>query len=156
MSSWRDTASAQAQADLDGLLNAALGFAQHQLAKRGEFFPYATAVTTDGHAEMIAAPPNPANDRPASSDVIASLVEQLTARRHQLRAAAIVADVRTAELGGDAIEVSLEHAEGPALRVLLPYTKRRLRPCRTHAARKTTGESDWHSPPRQRCSGQGR
>jgi hypothetical protein len=127
MNSWRDTASPQAQADLDGLLNAALGFAQHQLAERGEFFPYATVVRTDGEAEMIAASPNPANDRPASSDVISSSVAQLISRRHQLRAAAVVADVSAPELGGDAIEVSLEHAEGPALRVLLPYTKRRFR-----------------------------
>lgn len=127
MSSWRDTASAQAQADLDGLLNAALGFAQHQLVERGEFFPYAAVVTTGGEAEMVEAPPSPADDRPASSDVIASCMAQLNSRRHHLRATAIVADVRMPELGGDAIEVSLEHAEGPALRVLLPYTRRRFR-----------------------------
>ena len=126
MTSWRDTASAQAQADLDGLLTVALGFAQQQLAKHGEFFPYAAAVRTDGEAEMIAAPPNRADDRPASADVIAACLSKLTSRRDQFRAAALVADTKVLELGGDAIEVSLEHVEGPALRVLLPYSKRRF------------------------------
>lgn len=65
MTSWRDGASEQAQADLDGLMNVALGFAQQQLAKHGEFFPCAAAVRWDGQIEMIAAPPDPRNDRPA-------------------------------------------------------------------------------------------
>jgi len=126
VSSWRDGASAQAQADLDSLLNVALGFAQRQLAKHAEFFPYAAAVRADGQTEMVAAPPDPSNDRPASSDVVAACISELRARREQIRAAALVADVTAAELGGDAVEVSLEHAEGPALRVLLPYSKRRF------------------------------
>lgn len=126
MTSWRDGVSEQARADLDGLMSVALGFAQQQLAKHGEFFPYAAAVRTDGQAEMIAAPPDPSNDRPASAAVIAACVAQLTARRNQIRAAAVVADVKAHDLGTDAIEVALEHAEGASLRVLLPYSKRRF------------------------------
>lgn len=126
MTSWRETASRQAQADLDGLLNATLGFAQQQLAKHGEFYPYAAAVRMDGQAEMIAATPDPSQDRPASTTVIASCLAQLNARRDQIRAAAVAADVRVPDSGGDAIEVSLEHAEGATLRVLLPYSKRRF------------------------------
>jgi hypothetical protein len=123
MPSWRDTASPQAQRDLDELLNAALGFAQQQLAKRGEFYPYAAAIRADGQTEMIPGQPPPASEHPAASDVLTACVTALLSRQHTLRAAAIVADVRIPDLGSDAIEVSLEHAEGQALRVHLPYTK---------------------------------
>lgn len=126
MTSWRDTASAQSQNDLDGLLNVTLGFAQQQLSTHGEFFPFAAALGTNGETEMIAALPSASTDRPAPADVIASCLDQLTTRRHRLRAAAVVSNVKTSALG-DAIEVDLEHAEGHALQVVLPYTKRRLR-----------------------------
>jgi hypothetical protein len=122
MSSWRDNASPRAQEQLDELLNVALGFAQHQLAERGEFFPYASAIKDDGKAEMIAGQPAPEVERPAAADVIASCVQALVDRRERIEAAAIVADVSTAD--GDAIRVELEHAEGHALTVLLPYEKR--------------------------------
>ena len=123
MTSWRDGTSHQAQSDLDELLSASLGFAQQQLAEHGEFFPYSVVVGADGQTEMIAARPDGTDDRPASADVIASCRTVLTERREELRAAAIIADVRVAELGGDAIRVDLEHAEGPALTVQLPYTR---------------------------------
>ncbi|MGH3853824.1 MAG: hypothetical protein ACRDR6_10070 [Pseudonocardiaceae bacterium] len=121
MTFWRDSTSREAQNDLDELLSASLGFAQQQLADYGEFFPYSVVVGVDGQAEMIAARPD--DDRPASADIIASCRTFITERRDQLRAAAIIADVRVADLGGDAIRVDLEHAEGPALTVQLPYTK---------------------------------
>lgn len=125
MTSWREHASPQAQADLDGLLEPALGFAQQQLAQHGEFFPYAVVVRTDGETEMVAARPDATNDRPASADVITACRTTLAERRDQLRAAAIVADVRLTD-GGDAIQAELEHTEGPALTILLPYSKKRF------------------------------
>lgn len=127
MTSWRDTASPQAQRDLDELLNAALGSAQQQLARRGEFYPYAVAIRFDGQAEMIAARPEPTDEHPAARDVITACVDELRSRQEQLRAGAIVSDIRLPGLNSsDAIDVSLEHAEGHALRVQLPYTRRRL------------------------------
>lgn len=127
MSSWRDDASAQAQDDLDRLLDAALGFAQQQLDTRGEFFPYAAAIDSDGTAEMIAARPAPDDEHPRSADVVDACVAALVSQSDHIRAGAIVADVHAEELGGDAIRVDLEHAEGHALTVLLPYAKKRLR-----------------------------
>lgn len=127
MASWRDNASLQAQNDLDGLLDAALGFAQQQLDTHGEFFPYAVAIGADDQAEMIAARPDPAEEHPRSLDVIDACLGALTDRRDNIRAGAVVADVRLPELGSDAIQVELEHVEGQALTVLLPYTKKRLR-----------------------------
>ncbi|SDI90769.1 hypothetical protein SAMN05444157_0741 [Frankineae bacterium MT45] len=124
MPSWREHASLQAQNDLDELLGPALGFAQEQLAKHGEFFPYAVVVRTDGQTEMDSARPDSNNDRPASDEVIGACRITLAERRDQLRAAAIVADVRLPS--GDAVQVELEHTEGPALVVQLPYLKKRF------------------------------
>lgn len=126
MTSWRDSASQQAQNDLDGLLGPALGFAQQQLAEHGEFFPYAVVVRSDGQTEMVAARPETTDDHPASADVITACRTTLAERRDQLRAAAVVADVRMPNGGGDAIQVELEHTEGPALHVMLPYSKKRF------------------------------
>lgn len=125
MSSWRDNASTQAQADLDGLLDVALGFAQQQLNTHGEFFPYAVAVDLDGQAEMIAARIDPDDEHPKSTDVIDACVAALTSQRDYTRAGAVVADVRLAS--SDAVRVDLEHVDGHALTVLLPYSKKRRR-----------------------------
>jgi hypothetical protein len=107
------------------MLNASLGFAQQQLADHGEFYPYAAAIHADGQTEMIAGQVRTASEHPAAADIVASCVAQLASRQHAIRAAAIIADVRVPDHGGNAIEVSLERTEGQALRVLLPHTRRR-------------------------------
>jgi hypothetical protein len=122
--SWRETASQEAQDDLDGLVNATLPFAQQMLARHGEFFPFAAAVTADSTVELLGADPG-ADDRPASTDVLDQLVGGLRDRAGSFRAAALVADVRAGE--SDAVRVELEHRDGHAICVLLPYGKQRLR-----------------------------
>lgn len=123
MPTWRDDASQQAQRDLDGLLEPALGFAQRQLAEHGEFFPYAVVVRADGQTEMVAARPDASDDRPNSADVVTACRTTLAERRDQLRAAAVVADIRLPD-GSDAVQVELEHTEGPAFSIQLPYSKK--------------------------------
>lgn len=124
MSSWREIASPQAQDDLDGLVDAALGFAQQQLDAHGEFFPFAAAITVDGTTEMVA--PDLHDEHPAATEVLDACVAALTDRRDTIRAGAVVSDVRLrAPATGDAIQANLEHAEGHALTVLLPYAKKR-------------------------------
>lgn len=125
MVSWRDSASPQAQLDLDVLLEPALGFARQQIAQHGQFFPYGVVLRNDGQTEMVAARPNAADDQPDSVDVIAACRTTLAERRDYLRAAAVVADVRLPD-GGDAVLVELEHTEGPALTVQLPYSRKRF------------------------------
>lgn len=125
MTSWRDTASPQAQHDFDELLEPALGFARQQLGEYSEFFPFAVVVRIDGQTEMVAARPDIDNAQPASADVIGACRTTLAERRDQLRAAAVIADVRLPD-GGDAIRVELEHTEGPALTVQLPYSSKRF------------------------------
>jgi hypothetical protein len=49
----RDSASDLAQTDLDGLLNALLPFAQQELEKLGELFPFGVIVTVDGETRLL-------------------------------------------------------------------------------------------------------
>jgi hypothetical protein len=123
MSSWRDSASQQAQDDLDGLVNAALPFATQQLDTHGEFFPFGVALSDGGESRVVAGDPGQ-GDRPPSTAVLATIVEGLRGERDALRAVALVADVRLSD--GDAVRVELEHSEGQAFAVLLPYKKKRF------------------------------
>jgi hypothetical protein len=124
MTSWRETTSQQAQEDLDALLELTLPFAQQQLAEHGEFFPFAAAVGADGAPRLIAADPG-RGERPASTDVLDQLVGGLREQAGDIRAAALVADVRVGE--SDPARAELEHRDGQAICVLLPYKRRRLR-----------------------------
>ena len=124
VASWRDSASQEAQDDLDGLLNDVLPFAQQQLDKNGAFFPYGMVIGASGYSRMIAADLGN-GEQPACVDVLALLVDGLRRDRDQLRAVALVSDVRTAD--SDAVRVELEHREGAAMAVLLPYIKKRFR-----------------------------
>ena len=124
MASWRESASQEAQNDLDGLLlDAVLPFAQDMLAKHGEFFPYAMSLSTDGEAAMVAGEPG-TGERPGSTDVLSILVSGLRAQRERLRAFVIVSDVGLD--GVDAIRAELEHREGHAMAIFLPYKRKRF------------------------------
>lgn len=125
MSSWRDIVSIQAQEDLDGLLEPALGFAQEMLEKYREFFPFAVVVDQSGEQGMVAG--SAEIERPGSSDLIQLIIAGLVEQRSGLRAAAVVADVRLPELGSDAVRLTLEHSEGVSLEVMVPYRIRRFR-----------------------------
>jgi len=105
-------------------LNEALPFARQMLAKHGEFFPYAVAMRRDGQVAMIAG--YTGNQKPPSTEVLDVLYEGLRTRTAENRAAAVVADVRLRGEATDAIQVELEHREGIALKVFLPYRRKRL------------------------------
>lgn len=122
MTSWRDSASQQAQADLDGLLTVTLPFAQQMLAKHGEFYPFGATVAAGGETRLLAG--DLGQERPASADVLSVLVERLRHERVDLRAVAVCSDVRLSDTA--AIRVELEHRDGHAMTVLMPYKKRRL------------------------------
>jgi hypothetical protein len=124
MTSRRCAASRQAQADLDNLLNATLPFAQQQqLDAHGEFYPFGACVGADGTTGLTAADAGE-GQRPDSRTVLDVLYAGARADRAANRAAAFVADVATPD--GDAIRVELEHADGAALVLLLPYRRGRL------------------------------
>ena len=104
-------------------MNTALPFATEQLDKHGEFFPYGVALNEAGDPRMVAGDPGQ-GERPASTAVLAAIVEGLRRDRDGLRAVALVANVRLFE--GDAVRVELEHIDGHAIAVLLPYKRKRF------------------------------
>jgi hypothetical protein len=128
MTSWRDSASELAQADLDGLLSAVLPFAQQQLEKRDGFLPFGATVSTDGELRMTAAD---VGEHPGSLAVLDALYAGVRTASNSTRAAAFVVDVKAG--GGDAIRVELEHVEGPTMAILMPYARSRFRGTITYA-----------------------
>lgn len=125
MASWRDSASPQAQDDLDGLLNVVLPFAEQTISKYGEMYPFGAAVGTGGRAGLLGADPG-SGKRPASQDVLRLLYEGARQARDDRRAVAFAADVLL-EGGSDAVRVELEHREGTALVLHVPYTRSRFK-----------------------------
>ncbi len=138
MSSWRDSAAAECQSDLDALLDAALPFATQQLTKHGEFFPYGVAMRQDGEIAMIAG--YTGTERPPSTEVLGILYQGLRSTSEANRGAAVVADVRLKNEGTDAIQVEVEHREGIAMKVFLPYRKKRFGGLETGQMRAEEGE----------------
>lgn len=123
MTSWRDETSQQAQDDLDDLLNAVLPFCKQMIGKYGEMWPHGAAITIDGTTTMLALSPGDGSSAPRAYDLLRDAVRRDS---HGYRAVAIAADVLM-QGGGDAIRIDTEHREGIALRLVLPYTRRRLR-----------------------------
>jgi hypothetical protein len=123
MTSWRDAATQQSQDDLDGLLNLTLPFAQQMLAEHGEMYPFGAAVTADGETRLLADDPG-VGEHPAGAEVRVSLFDGLRRTRAELRAIAVCSDVRLPD--SDAIRVELEHRDGQAMAVFLPYKKKRF------------------------------
>ena len=97
------------------------------LSKHGEFYPFGSAMSTDGEIEAHAA--YDGDEQPPSQQLIDLLTQgfRQQARSGKIRAAAICCDVRTIPPGRsektDAICVSAEHQNGEAADVYLPYKK---------------------------------
>ena len=104
-------------------INAVTPFAERHLGRYGEFFPFGSTVSAEGQIAMLAADPG-AGERPKSQLVLDALYAGARSGAANLRAVAVVADVRLAR-GGDAVRVELEHKEGTVLVVLLPYSRTR-------------------------------
>ena len=118
--SWRDQISQAGQDDLDGLLETVLPLGRKMLAEQGEFFPYGATVSLDGEVKLVA--PYDGTEHLRSADLLSLMHDSARAGAETIRAAAFVFDVRLpGATPGDAIRVELEHREGIALAVMLPY-----------------------------------
>jgi hypothetical protein len=105
VTSWREEASTQTQEQMDELLDVSVRAAQQQLDRTGAFYPFGVALAAAGGTRLVT--PEVRTGPRQVAHVAA------------LQGAAVVADVGDAD--GDAIAVALEHREGPAVEVLLPY-----------------------------------
>ena len=120
MVSWRESVSGQAQADLDGLVDAVADFALEQIAASGSFSPFTLAVSTDGERQAIQ--PNYPRDRDLEvGEQLAAQWRALVDIKDSLRALALAVNVVLTDTNTDGIEVSLEHREGVAIGVIFPY-----------------------------------
>ncbi len=135
-----------AHADLDELMNAMLPLAPELLRKHGEFLPFAGSMSSSGEIAHVAGYTE--DERPSSQEVINLLTGGLRkqAKSGDLRAGAICLDVRTVPPDQtdktDAICVRLEHSNGEAVHVFLPYRKRFLGKHKFGDLFAATGERD--------------
>jgi hypothetical protein len=120
VTSWRDDTSQQVQDELDDLLDVSLRAAQQRLDDLGEFYPFAVTIAEVGRVGVLSPQ---VHTRPRAVADVAEVFElcwtTLRGEADTARAAAVVTNVGGPD--GDAIAVALEHREGPAIEVFLPY-----------------------------------
>ena len=119
MTSWRDETSDQAQDDLDDLLDLGLRTGQEQLEVAGEFYPFAVALDDAGGAGLVQ-PELPARKGVADVAEVHELCWQALAAEAG-RCARSPWSTNVGGAGGDAVAVALEHRDGVAIEVFLPY-----------------------------------
>jgi hypothetical protein len=110
--------------EMDEMVDALITFAQQQLEKHGEFYPFGAAIKATGELEMVGA--YTGKERPPSAEVIDTLYDGLGKRAWggEIRASGVCFDVRLQGRDeGDAIEVALEHMKADPVNVFLPYAK---------------------------------
>jgi hypothetical protein len=123
VSGWRDRATEQARDDLDGLARYAVSLAQQMLEESGEFYPFGATVDGADSLHLISGGPD-LGDHPSSTQVLAALLGGMRGERPRLRAVAIASDVRLRR--SDAIRVHLEHRDGHAVELYVPYRPKRF------------------------------
>jgi hypothetical protein len=119
--SWRDGASAQTQADVDGQMRAALPLAAQRLTADGGFYPVAATLSRDGELVFLTGPES-LGDSPTTEEVLESLYAEAPAYAASQRAFAFVADVSVPG-GRPGVRLEIEHKDGVALVLLVPYTR---------------------------------
>jgi hypothetical protein len=114
-----------ASEEIQMLLNYLLPFAEERLTRDGEFYPYAAAVDIAGSIEPVG--PGVESADPDVGDILIALHADLReqAAEGSIRASGIAADVTLTDPDSgettDAVQIELDHAEGDAVDVYVPY-----------------------------------
>jgi hypothetical protein len=118
---------AEPSEEIQELLNFLLPHAERMLNEHGEFYPYAAALDSGGSIEPVG--PAVETDDPDVSDILVALHADLReqAAEGAIRASGIAADVTLTDPDSgettDAVQLELDHAEGDALDVYVPYER---------------------------------
>jgi hypothetical protein len=114
---------------LDELLNTLIPFAQQQLERHGEFYPFGATMSHAGEVGFLAGYAE--DEHPESQPLIDLLVDGLRSKRDQYVATGICFDSRTEDPRTgektDAIAIDLEGVGDNPVTVYLPYHRSRLR-----------------------------
>ncbi|HEX3680498.1 MAG TPA: hypothetical protein VHU90_12310 [Galbitalea sp.] len=121
MTNWRDGASDEVQDDFDRLAEVTIAAARNFLDQGGDFIPFPMVIKADGELALIGLEQPVTPSVPDPGAVLAGIVNLFRERRNSIRALAIGVDVQVPEEATDAIEVRLEHRDGLAVTVLVPY-----------------------------------
>jgi hypothetical protein len=113
------------KADCDALFKVAMPMARPLVDRFGEFYPFAMTMDRAGVIAGVSA--SPSSDRPSVSEVWTSLRDSLRglAASGNVKAVAICVNTKITmgETVRDAITVFVEHEDGPALEVVVPYQR---------------------------------
>ena len=115
--------SSAARAELDRMLETSLRMAKGHLDRASEFDPFSLVTDRDGRLLAVDLDKSGLGKHPDSELIAAALVGQLRHIADTLRCTALTVNSRLSEEKTDALEVRLEHREGAAVLVLLPYKR---------------------------------
>ncbi|MGL4339564.1 MAG: hypothetical protein ACRCSP_03945 [Rhodoglobus sp.] len=118
-----DNTTPPARVDLERLLESAVHSAKRCLTEASEFDPFALVIDHDGR--LLAAEINltKVTKHPDYDELAEATATQLRAIAPTVRSSALTVNTRLSERKTDAVEVRLEHQEGVALLVFLPYKR---------------------------------
>jgi hypothetical protein len=121
MTNWRDGASEEVQDDFDRLAEVTIAAARNFLDQAGDFIPFPMVIKADGELALIGLEQPVTPTVPDVLEVTKGIENLFRERRDSIRALAIGSDVQVPEEATDAIEVRLEHRDGLAVTVIVPY-----------------------------------
>ena len=109
--------------ELDALLAASLRIAQQHLSEAASFDPFVLVTGSDGRMLAAEVDRSELGRHPESEELAQAATQQLAGLAPSVRGTALTLNARLAKERTDAIEVRLEHRDGTALLVLLPYKR---------------------------------
>jgi len=121
MTNWREGASDEVQDDFDRLAEVTIAAARNFLDENGDFIPFPMVIKADGELVLIGLEQPVVPSVPDAGNVLKGIVQLFRDRRDSIRALAIGSDVQVPSEATDAIEVRLEHRDGLAITLLVPY-----------------------------------
>lgn len=115
-----------AQSDIDRMLAAAIDLAKQHLATSSEFAPFAIVAGIDGRLHAADFDLTSLGKHPGTDVIADATTSHLRALAPNVRGTALTVNTHLNEQKTDAVEVRLEHCDGSAVLVFLPYKRPRF------------------------------